>query len=1840
MLNAWHRNIIAPIDTTAEANVLSVVAKVQDPNNPMTDATATPVDAHYTKLDIALRTQGEYYTTLTGGNFWGPAIELLLGQSISLNVEMGFTDPYHLYDQISDPILKDITNRASVSANIVLEDGTRVPIKQPIAATYELRPLEKYILMTKGTWQFQGQQIGMGVRYPIYLYLSNAGLYQSFTNPVIVDYLPEGLTVNETDPIQNISGGLRTSGLIKEVTLVSNYLSSGRRALMIKLNDFVTADLAVKDLNWEIRGVTNNLATPQQSTDARENNMNRIFFTADELRDGMPLGVELRYGILDRYDTDRDGDSAERIVGAESTMLVLMPEAVLGVKSIREHETDPWSSYPIYTKHGATFQYKISSVNNAEAPLTGLYIYDRLPYQGDLDYLYIDGVFAPRESAFRPVMTGPVINPDPAKYTITYRTDDYIPQDAAEAQSNTRFWLTDTQVSDWSQVKAISIVLNEGFTLEGYHTADFIVNMKAPEYVEGEYYNGLTANNNFAVSYDGDNWGRSNTVSDGLFYFIPVSKTWSGGDPQKREPVTVTLMSREVDVGLPYTPVRDELGNPLTKVLGPNADPNLDWKDVFAELPVISENGVYLEYTVIEDPVVNHETLITGNFHDGFVLQNAYKSPNILIVGEKTWKDGPSASNAVIFMQLYRRLLTPDDPQNNPWEAVGLPHRLAENLTDPVWNWRTQRQNAQFDQDGREYEFEVREVITPETVWPDGTTEENYQRVMVSQRHTDDLGNTAGWTFTLTNQYIPPRGDITAYKEWLNGGANKPVVVFDLYRYRPSLGETAQTAEAVMEKDAQGVDTAIQMHQAVSQHTGYQANFVDLPLTDINGVPYVYRVEERTPEQLALLTDAEKTALGITDESIARLMNYTPRHIKTDVDETDDLRILNTYQSPMTTVTANKTWLNVPQNQNTPEIKLLLLQNGRRYDNPEVTNPVTLTNGVLQATWTVPLTDLYEETYNYNVLEVTAPANYVVSYDDPVVDDNGAVTQAVTNEYVPDSLIVRFIKNWGPLGPSTRPNVQMRVYRYDQEDNLVSTTVNTMHDLSPETDTVTSVTYRWNMPESYVKDGVTYNYKYVIEETQVDQVPVEEVTIDGATVLMAGDYLVEKGTQFEDVSGSVRRINRDFTNTYVVPKGDILVTKVWRNAANPPVVIPPVDDVQITLMRRVEGGAEETLETVTLSKDAVPYEVLWTDFPLSNDLGQPYTYFIEESGAPLHYAMTQGEPVWDAEAARMTIPVSNDYQVPYGEFKLIKVWEGGPAEKPDVYMYLRREGTVTQMGAQISTPAGETTASHILAEKYPLTDVDGKPHTFYAAENVAPRNYVTTPSEMVTFDPANPLPMYEFTVKNTFVIPKGRIELTKIWDGGPEQKPGVSFQLYRTLGTLTEPVQEQKSLISGTEAVVWTDVELTDNENNPYVFSVTETMSATDYELTAITGDHLKGFVATNRYIGVPRDIEVTKVWQGEPGEPPETKLALYQNGKLFEMEGLTNPVSVNAGTGWKAVFKGVPTFDRNGQTYTYTVDEPEIPEGYVKTVDQATFTVINRYSPLSVKLTAMKELTGNGAALGEGQFAFRLFDTKGVLLDEQKNLGDGSVEFPEQFLTKPGTYVYNVKELNDALPGITYDRSLYTVVLDVLRDESGNLSAEYAFIKDGETFTGPDADFLEFVNSRFATATPTPDPTPRPTSGPQYPTIYVDLDAEKVLRNKNLRAGDFEFILKDRAGNELERVKNAADGSIDFTARRFSRPGTFIYEITEVKGSEKKVRYDDTIYTARVVVTLSEGRLTSTVEVLKDGVPHAGNFVFTNVYDPPKTGDNTMNTILTLLLSAVLMATMVIVLNRKKKTN
>ena len=220
-----------------------------------------------------------------------------------------------------------------------------------------------------------------------------------------------------------------------------------------------------------------------------------------------------------------------------------------------------------------------------------------------------------------------------------------------------------------------------------------------------------------------------------------------------------------------------------------------------------------------------------------------------------------------------------------------------------------------------------------------------------------------------------------------------------------------------------------------------------------------------------------------------------------------------------------------------------------------------------------------------------------------------------------------------------------------------------------------------------------------------------------------------------------------------------------------------------------------------------------------------------------------------------------------------------------------------------------------------------------------------------------------------------------------------------------------------------------------------------------------------------------------------------------------------------------------------------------------------NEYSttPATVKLSGSKLLTGKTIRGGEFSFEIKAArNAPAAPVGTVVNDANGSIDFGAITFTQPGTFVYEITEVNGGETGFIYDSSAYKVTVVVTDNSEGLLYANYTIEKNGMASN-------EIVFRNLFT-----------------PTAYTyDIDLEiginKTLDGRELAEGEFEFVLINAISGEQigEAVENSADGKINFPELTLSEVGTYHYKVVELVGDKAGVTYDTDVY--HVVLAIAQ---------------------------------------------------------------
>ena len=253
-------------------------------------------------------------------------------------------------------------------------------------------------------------------------------------------------------------------------------------------------------------------------------------------------------------------------------------------------------------------------------------------------------------------------------------------------------------------------------------------------------------------------------------------------------------------------------------------------------------------------------------------------------------------------------------------------------------------------------------------------------------------------------------------------------------------------------------------------------------------------------------------------------------------------------------------------------------------------------------------------------------------------------------------------------------------------------------------------------------------------------------------------------------------------------------------------------------------------------------------------------------------------------------------------------------------------------------------------------------------------------------------------------------------------------------------------------------------------------------------------------------------------------------------------------------------------------------------------------------KVTPEFEKELDGRALTDGEFRFKLTEEKSTPDKHEETVTNknGKATFSELSFSNPGTYKYKIAELKGSDTNVDYDAMTVTMTVTVTEKNAvGDLEATVEYSSEG----GFSADGTDKIFNNYVVS-----------------PVVTKFDFTKKLAGRKLKEGEFSFVLKNAAGEEVETVKNKADGTVTFSELSFdnTKVGTHTYTVEEVVPATKELgmTYDTMKATLTVEVAKNRHALTTVTNVSSaGGVNENGESTdgtedkeFNNKITPPET--------------------------------
>ena len=551
---------------------------------------------------------------------------------------------------------------------------------------------------------------------------------------------------------------------------------------------------------------------------------------------------------------------------------------------------------------------------------------------------------------------------------------------------------------------------------------------------------------------------------------------------------------------------------------------------------------------------------------------------------------------------------------------------------------------------------------------------------------------------------------------------------------------------------------------------------------------------------------------------------------------------------------------------------------------------------------------------------------------------------------------------------------------------------------------------------------------------------------------------------------------------------------------------------------------------------------------------------------------------------------------------------------------------------------------------YAIKEVAGNDSTIvYDAKDVKVHVKVTDEKgelkAVATYDGEKAVP----TFTNSKPTADATIEATKTLRGKDLTAGAFTFGLYQGDTTTVDPIQTVQNDKDGKIKLILTG--LTIGEYDYTLKEVAGGDSTITYDSTAVKvhvsvkadGDKAKATVTyddrndaptfTNKY--QPAETSATLTAKKSYVKSDNTQATLKGGEFTFDLyegdltaEQLKGKQPIQTAENGEDGTVAFPTIDyTKAGEYKYTIAEQKGNLSHVTydaTVHHAVVTVVDNAGQLeasvtyddgktdaptfkntydatgSVELTATKVVAvapgfTHDTKLKGGEYTFELKDADGKVLDTAKNEADGTVKFTRDFeLADLGgaaskDFAYTIVEQPGAEPGMVYDSHPLTYTVTVTDGGNGALNAK-AIVTSA---SGSDT----FTNTYQPAATGL-------ALGAQK--SYVKKDDNTPIVPK---CGEFTFDVYEgnltaeqlAGAKPVRTATNGADGSVNFDAFSYAKPGTHEYTIVERKGDLAYVTYDAAVHHAVVTVVDNAGQLEASV-TYDDGKTDAPTFK--NTYD------------------------------------
>ena len=700
--------------------------------------------------------------------------------------------------------------------------------------------------------------------------------------------------------------------------------------------------------------------------------------------------------------------------------------------------------------------------------------------------------------------------------------------------------------------------------------------------------------------------------------------------------------------------------------------------------------------------------------------------------------------------------------------------------------------------------------------------------------------------------------------------------------------------------------------------------------------------------------------------------------------------ITNVHTPEETSVTVTKTWNDASNQDGLRPETLELTLNGLPEGTTAPTPTVEKNGNDWTYTWTGLPKNAAGEEIEYTVTEGTVPTGYTCE------TTTVAAGGTITNSHTPEVVDVSVEKVWDDA---------------DDQDGIRPASIGVT--LLADGDEVETVTLTENADKKWTAtvSGLPKN----ADGKEIVYTWTEKLVPDG--------YTCETPTVA--AGGTI-------TNKHTPEQTEATVKKVWEDANDQDGFRP--DELTVKLL----ANGEETGKTVTLSESNN-----WTATIDELDkyaAGKEISYTWDE-GDIEKYTLSKTEK--DPSDATITT-LTNTHTPEKVEVEVEKVWDDADNQdgiRPEsVTIKLLADGEDTEKTVTLNE-GNQWKGKFEALDKY----ANGE-EIEYTVEEVEVTGY-----EADVTGNAEASEAIGYIVTNVHEPEVVTIPVEKVWKDADDQDGYRPESV--TISLLADGADTGKT-VSLNEANGWkSTLEGADiykyavgKEGVPVVYTIKE-LEVKEYTV-AISGTVADGYTVTNSHTPEVVEVSVEKVWDDADDRdgirPDSVTVTLKADGDDITQEGITATVELNEENNWKYTWEGLNK-RAAGKEISYTVEEAPIDNYEAEITGDAEngYTIKNFHLanpvPVTIDPPVKKVVKGNPSKNETFTFQMKAV-TEGAPMPEGAKdgvltmniVGSGEKEFGVAEITKAGTYVYEITEVNTKAENYKYDTTVYKMTVEV----------------------------------------------------------------------------------------------------------------------------------------------------------------------------------------------------------------